>query len=65
MRRYVPDLSSFQSWELRDKQPLNRSMKHIAAEYDPNTGIIFATDKQYLYAYDGTSGGTQPPYIGT
>ena len=64
LRRYTADLSSFQSWELRDKAPLNRTMKHIAATYDPSTGIIYATDKQYLYAYDGNSGGTQPPYIG-
>ena len=64
MRRYTPDLSTFQSWELRDKQPNNTTPKHVAALYDPETGIIFATDKLHLYAYDGNSGGTLPPYIG-
>ena len=64
MRRYTPDLSAFQSWELRDKAPLNRTMKHVAAVYDPVTGLIYATDKQYVYVYDGNTGGTQPPYIG-
>jgi hypothetical protein len=64
MRRYTPDLATFQSWELKTTQPNNRIQKHIVAIYDPKTGIIYATDKQYLYAYDGNSGGTLPPYIG-
>ncbi|MGB8717228.1 MAG: Ig-like domain-containing protein [Rhodanobacteraceae bacterium] len=64
LRRYTPDLSSFQSWELRDKAPLNRTMAHVAAVFDPRTGLIYATDKHYVYVYDGNSGGTQPPFIG-
>jgi Bacterial Ig domain/Domain of unknown function DUF11/NHL repeat len=64
MRRYTPDLSSFQSWELKSSQPNNNTPHHVSALYDPNTGIIFATDKSHIYAYDGNSGGTFPPYIG-
>ncbi len=65
LRRYTPDLSSFQSWSLRDNQPLGHEPKNITAVFDPNTGLIYATDKHYLFVYNGMSGGTYPPYIGS
>ncbi len=64
LRRYLPDLSDFQSWQLRSTQPLNRRPAHISALYDAETGIIYATDKNYLFAYDGNDGQFSPAYIG-
>lgn len=64
LRRYLPDLSDFQSWQLRSTQPLNRRPAHISALYDAETGIIYATDKNYLFAYDGNDGQYSPAYIG-
>ncbi len=64
LRRYQSDLSSFVSWQIDSTQPLNRTPKHVTAIYDALTGIIYANDKEYVFAYDGNDGNYHPTYIG-